>query len=113
MSAALILPVEQYQQQVSQTADSATPAPKPKPKHFKKITPNAVLVRRACMEIIEDKTASRRDKLKAASILAGLVKLGKAKPRGKAAKGRSDVTKGNIRELLSEAASSPAVRQET
>jgi hypothetical protein len=79
----------------------------------KKPPRNEALVRRACLEIIENKNAPYREKLRAASLLAGLVKLGKAKPRGKAVKGRSDVTKGNIRELLSEAASSPSVRHET
>ncbi len=112
MSAAHVLGVEDYQRPVSRTVEPNVPAPSAKPKAYKKITPNAVLVRKACMEVIEDKAASRRDKLRAAALLAGLVKLGKAKPRGKAV-GRSDVTKGNIRELLSAAASSPAVRQET
>ena len=68
------------------------------------------LTLQACREVIESKDSSFREKLRAAEILQKMTRQPRAKPRGKS---KPDVTKGNIRELLSEAASSPAVRQET
>jgi len=48
-------------------------------KAAKKPPRNEALVRRACLEIIDNPKAPYREKLRAASLLAGLVKLGKTK----------------------------------